>query len=345
MARRRSGPIAPIRCMPTARSDWMRQEIAEQRAVGDIDRKGPAQDVRRAGPDCSAPARRARRDLRPSEMASPASLGNIGGIAQSEIEALRADRRHHMGGFADQRDAVAGELLGPLDRQREQMAAGLDLDAAEDRMRLLLARLGQFVVAQRHQPLGFRGAETQTTLQRSPGRGTNTQGPCGVWNSVETLRCGPRVADVEGQRRLRADRGGVTAMPAASRHSECRPSAPTTSRADSNWPLAVRIATSSASRTIVSASSSKRVRPESSAARSSSASHQRAVVDVVAELVEADFVPRRTAPPARGTAGRYRRRAAWSAARPPCRWQRGQTSSRSRRSMEAPSSAVVRLSA
>ena len=33
-------------------------------------------------------------------------------------------------------------------------------------------------------------ADTQTTLQRLPGRGTNTHGPCGVWNSVEMFLCG-----------------------------------------------------------------------------------------------------------------------------------------------------------
>ena len=45
--------------------------------------------------------------------------------------------------------------------------------------------------------------------------------------------------DVEGQRRLIESRRR-TVMPAASRHSECRPSAPITSRAESDWPEAVR---------------------------------------------------------------------------------------------------------
>ena len=85
-----------------------------------------------------------------------------------------------MRGFADQRDAMAGELPGLLDRQRKQMPSGLDLDAAENGMRLLFGGLGQFVIAQRHQPFGFLGAMTHTTLQRSPGSGTNTHGPCGV---------------------------------------------------------------------------------------------------------------------------------------------------------------------
>ena len=68
--------------------------------------------------------------------------------------------------------------VGLLDRQRKQIAPGLDLDAAEDGMRLLLGGFGQFVVARA--PSAARlpsAAETHTTLQRLPGRGTNTQGP------------------------------------------------------------------------------------------------------------------------------------------------------------------------
>ena len=61
-------------------------------------------------------------------------LGKIGCVAQSEIEALRADRRHHVGGFTDQCDVSPANLPRLLDRQRKQIPAGLDLDAAEDRM-------------------------------------------------------------------------------------------------------------------------------------------------------------------------------------------------------------------
>ena len=111
-----------------------RQEIAEQGTVGDIDGEGAAQDVgaprrivafqhlRRAGIF-------ARRDRLPHD------LGDIGGIAQSHVQALRADRRHHMRGLADQRDAMLRELPGLLDRQRKQMTSRLDPDAAENGMR------------------------------------------------------------------------------------------------------------------------------------------------------------------------------------------------------------------
>ncbi|MFK4683966.1 hypothetical protein ABIF39_005723 [Bradyrhizobium diazoefficiens] len=52
-----------------------------------------------------------------------------------------------MGGFADQRDAVAAEGFRTFDRQRKQVAAGLDRHASQDGMRLLLDRGGQLVVA------------------------------------------------------------------------------------------------------------------------------------------------------------------------------------------------------
>ena len=42
------------------------------------------------------------------------------GIAQAEIEPLRADRRDHMRGFADERDAVAPRNARGLDAEREQ---------------------------------------------------------------------------------------------------------------------------------------------------------------------------------------------------------------------------------
>ena len=64
-------------------------------------------------------------------------FGNVGGIAQSHVQALRADRRQHMGGLANQRDAMLRELSGLLDPERKQMPPGLDRDAAENRMRLL----------------------------------------------------------------------------------------------------------------------------------------------------------------------------------------------------------------
>ncbi len=86
-----------------------------------------------------------------------------------------------MGGFADQRDAMAGELLGALDRQRKHIAPGFDLDAAENGVRLpFSAASDNSSSLSAISRSASRVAETHTTLQRLPGRGTNTHGPCGV---------------------------------------------------------------------------------------------------------------------------------------------------------------------
>ncbi len=45
----------------------------------------------------------------------PDEIGDVGGIAQTQVQPLRADRRNDMGGFADQRDPVARELAGLFD--------------------------------------------------------------------------------------------------------------------------------------------------------------------------------------------------------------------------------------
>src|SRR6202035_3995553 len=61
-------------------------------------------------------------------------LGDGGAVAQAEIEALRTDRRHDVGGFADERDAGAGKGVRGLDRERKNAAASLDAHLAEQRM-------------------------------------------------------------------------------------------------------------------------------------------------------------------------------------------------------------------
>jgi hypothetical protein len=48
---------------------------------------------------------------------------------------LRADRRNDVGGFADECNPPRAEAGGGRGRQREDAAAGLDLDLAQDRMR------------------------------------------------------------------------------------------------------------------------------------------------------------------------------------------------------------------
>src|SRR4051812_46832704 len=65
-------------------------------------------------------------------------LGNRRGIAQAQVQSLRADRRDHMRGLADQRDATATEALRGLNGKRKHAATLLDRYFAEDRMRAAL---------------------------------------------------------------------------------------------------------------------------------------------------------------------------------------------------------------
>jgi hypothetical protein len=62
-------------------------------------------------------------------------LADAGGVAQSEIEALGADRRNEVGGFADQRDAALPEWRTVSTASGKDAAARLDRDLAEKRMR------------------------------------------------------------------------------------------------------------------------------------------------------------------------------------------------------------------
>ncbi len=61
-------------------------------------------------------------------------LADGGGVAQAQIEPLRADRRDHVGGFADERDATVAEAPRGGDGERKQAASGRDRDLAEDGM-------------------------------------------------------------------------------------------------------------------------------------------------------------------------------------------------------------------
>jgi hypothetical protein len=127
------------------RLQW--QEIVQKGTVRPIDRQGARHDIAAACPAVAAENFR-RAGVLARRQRLPHDDRNVAGIAQAHVQALRPDRGHHMRGLADQRDTVARELSGPLDREREDMTAALDADTAKDRMRLLFSRLGQFVVAQ-----------------------------------------------------------------------------------------------------------------------------------------------------------------------------------------------------
>ena len=116
----------------------------------------------------------------------------VGGIAQAEIEPLRADRRDDVRGFADERDARWRQSVRAVAiAERKQAAAGLDRDLAEDRMRRAVR--SRPTAPRRRAPRSrsaSAGSSTQTRLERLPGSGTSVNGPVAVWNSVEMSRCG-----------------------------------------------------------------------------------------------------------------------------------------------------------
>ena len=95
-----------------------------------------------------------------------------------------------MGGLADERDAVFRELPRAFDRERKQIAAGLDVHASEIQCDCFSAASDNSASLSAIRRSASFGEATHTTLQRSPGNGTNTQGPSGVWNSVEIFCCG-----------------------------------------------------------------------------------------------------------------------------------------------------------
>jgi len=111
-----------------------RKKIREQAAVQQIDRNPPAGRVGPAlGVVAREQARRAEVEILPARVGD--ELGERCRVAQAEIEALRAKRRHHVRRLADQRNAPAGKGMRGLDRERKHAAALLDAHRAEQRMR------------------------------------------------------------------------------------------------------------------------------------------------------------------------------------------------------------------
>ena len=113
-----------------------------------------------------------------------------------------------MRGFADQHDASLGELPGLLDAERKQMPSRLDRDAAENGMRLPLRGFRQFVIAQRDQPFGFPGCGDPHHAAAVAGQGNENARTLRGVKLGGDISMRPRMADVEGQRRLVEARGG-----------------------------------------------------------------------------------------------------------------------------------------
>ena len=154
--------------------------VAEQRTVGDVDREGPARRHRRAAPLV------ARQHLRRAGILAAA-------IACPTISAISAASRSPILSLA-RRSAESTWAASPTSAMRflancrgrsiasgNTMAAGLDAPRGRESNAIASRRLR--TTRRRSSAISRSasfGAATQTTLQRLPGSGTNTQGPSGV---------------------------------------------------------------------------------------------------------------------------------------------------------------------
>ena len=98
-------------------------------------------------------------------------FGDGGGVAQAEIEPLRADRRHDVGGFADQRDRGVPRTRAPFRPQAGNAAAGFDAHPAKQRMRAALDLGRECGVARCGESRRVVGIEHANQARTSAGQG------------------------------------------------------------------------------------------------------------------------------------------------------------------------------
>src|ERR1700722_6601157 len=107
-----------------------------------------------------------------------------------------------MGGFADQRDAMAAELSGLFDHKWKQMPSRFHRDTAENGMRLPFGRFQQFTVGQRHQPFGLAWRGNPHYAAAIAGQWHKYARPLRGVKFRRDISMGPRMADVKGHRGL-----------------------------------------------------------------------------------------------------------------------------------------------
>ena len=317
MARRRSGPIDADQVHAGRAQRLHREEIAEQRTVGDIDRKGPAHDVLAPGrlvarQDSGRAGVLAERDC------VACDVGDIGRVAQSQIEALRADRRHHVSGFADQSDAVfresAAAARSPVgtDSGRARPGRGRRSNAtASPRLR---------TVRRRSAPSAVRLPPAKQPTPRCSGRraGARTRMARTAYEIRWRHSRAAGLGDIEGQCRLLEfaamdlDAGCVAAkrMPAISADHKPRRQHQALARAYADFSVVGR----DRLRLVVEPGQAGKL-GRALFERRRSASDCRCC----SRTGRGRSRPMKTALPAHGSAVRYRRPGAWPAAAPPCR--------------------------
>ena len=109
-----------------------------------------------------------------------------------------------MGGLADQRDAMAGELpAGCSIASGNRCRPGSTVTRPRMECDCFSAASDSSSSSERHQPLRLPSRRRPTPRCSGCRAGARTRtDPAAVWNSVEIFLCGAGMADVEGQRRL-----------------------------------------------------------------------------------------------------------------------------------------------
>jgi propionate CoA-transferase len=86
-------------------------------------------------------------------------FGECRRVADTEVQALRADRRQYVGGLAHERHAAGGEAFRGLSSEREDPARAVDFHLAEDRVGAALDFKAELTVIEGVQPYGLIGLD------------------------------------------------------------------------------------------------------------------------------------------------------------------------------------------
>ena len=240
------------------------------------------------------------------------------GIAQAEVQSLRADRRDDMRGLADQRDAVAPRSCARSrspSGNRPRPSSTATLPRIECARRSISRRERGRV--ERAETLGLGRIDHADEARAQAGQGHQRErAALGVELGRDAV-VRPRVAEIEGERRLRIARAARSRCRRRRGRATCarrrRPRAA---------PRSLRRRRAGPSRRHrparpPSTAAAMRRRRGSAAARAVERRDQMAVLDIVAERLEPDLGRLEQSPRARGSAAACRRSGgSRSAARP-----------------------------
>ncbi len=133
------------------------QEVRQERVVERIDGHLPRPDVGHTRA-MVAVEHVAGSDVRARLRGGVDDLGQGGGIAEAEVEALSPDRWHHVGRFPDEGYAAASQRLGGQAGQREHAAMAEPGDRSKKSLQLGLENVCELSIRQLGETARFFGA-------------------------------------------------------------------------------------------------------------------------------------------------------------------------------------------